>query len=354
MKKATFIIFFLLTLLFTGCTTAESTEPPHSGMVFVTKPTEVPPTAAATEPTTEAPEPEHFLLTFAGDCTLGANPVNWYAGCGFIKTIGEDYGHPFRNVASYFEEDDFTMVNLEGPLSDRGAPQKKKFTFRGPPAYVEILTGSSVEAVNLGNNHTLDYGRRAYDDTLAILDEAGVTYAEPDCSALFTTDNGLTIGLYAMRYYRSDTRGLAPALAALRDQGADLVVVACHWGAEGTYKANEVQTTVGHAAIDAGADIVFGTHPHVLQPVEFYGDGVIYYSLGNFSFGGNAYPDDFDTALLQQEVIQEPDGTVHLGDLTAIPACLSSNPRVNNYQPTPYEPGSEDYQRVMEKLGLSF
>ena len=108
------------------------------------------------------------------------------------------------------------------------------------------------------------------------------------------------------------------------------------------------------AAIDAGADIVFGTHPHVLQPIEYYADGVIYYSLGNFSFGGNGAPDDYDTALLQQEVIRQPDGTVELGELTRIPACISSIPERNNFQPTPMEPGSEAYDRVLSKLDGSF
>jgi len=140
----------------------------------------------------------------------------------------------------------------------------------------------------------------------------------------------------------------------LKEQGCDLIIFTPHWGTEGTYKPTAEQTEVGHAAIDAGADIVYGSHPHVLQPIEEYNGGVIYYSLGNFSFGGNGYPQDYDTALLQQEVIRDADGNVTLGALTIVPANVSSISSRNNYQPTPYEAGSEEYNRVLSKLDGTF
>lgn len=309
---------------------------------------------AETEPTETEAQPETFLLTFAGDCTLGSNPTNTYADSGFIKTVGEDYGHPFRNVLSYFENDDFTMVNLEGPLCDSGNPVKKKHTFRGPTAYTAILTENSVEAVTIANNHSMDYGPKGYESTLAALNDAGVPYVERDSTALVTTKSGLTIGLYGMVYYKLDVEKMVQGIAELKERGAELIIVAPHWGVEGTYRPTAQQTEVGHAAIDAGANIVFGTHPHVLQPIESYNGGVIYYSLGNFSFGGNGKPDDFDTALLQQEVIRQPDGSIELGELIRIPACVSSVTGRNNYQPTPLTPDSKAYDRVLSKLDGSF
>ena len=337
-------------------------EAPRESLLETSAPTaaSLPADSAPTEPdraveaalasTVSQEAPERFLLTFAGDCTLGANPVNYYADVGFIKTVGEDYSYPFANVADYFEKDEFTMVNLEGALCDEGNPMEKKYTFRGPTAYIHILTGSSVEAVNLANNHSFDYGQRGYDSTLAALEEAGVAFVERDSTALITTENGLTIGLYGAVYYRLDVQDMTAEIASLKEQGADIVIYAPHWGVEGTYQPTQEQMRVGRAAIDAGADIVFGTHPHVLQPVEHYGGGVIFYSLGNFSFGGNSCPEDFDTALLQQEVIRRADGTVELGELTIVPACISSIPGRNNYQPTPYPPEDPGYQRVMDKL----
>lgn len=306
--------------------------------------------AVVTEPAETKPREERFVLTFAGDCTLGCNPVNYYAGEGFIKTVGEDYRYPFRNVISYFENDDFTLVNLEGPLCDSGNPVQKTHTFRGPTEYVNILTQNSVEAVTIANNHTYDYGQQGYDDTVAALNAAGIPYVQRDDTTVVTLEGGLTVGIYGAVYYLLDVEDMVAEITAMREQGVDLIIFAPHWGTEGTYRPTEQQTEVGHAAIDAGADIVYGTHPHVLQPIEKYGDGVIFYSLGNFSFGGNGYPRDFDTVLVQQEVIREESGSVVLGELTLVPASVSSVEGRNNYQPTPYEAGSAGYDRVLEKL----
>lgn len=357
MKRLGALALALIPLLMAGCHRAAPVETgPERLAVFAAAPetTETVVETEETEPTEGPVQPEQFLLTFAGDCTLGSNPVNYYADYGFIKTVGEDYGFPFRNVIDYFEEDDFTMVNLEGALCDEGNPVKKRFTFRGPTAYTAILTQNSVEAVTVANNHALDYGEKGYASTLEALDSAGIPYVERDSSRLITTERGLTIGLYGMVYYKLDVEDMVEEIRSLREQGAEVVIVAPHWGVEYTYRPTEEQKQVAHAAIDAGADIVFGTHPHVLQPVEFYGDGVIFYSLGNFSFGGNGAPGDYDTALLHLEILRQNGGGIELGELTRIPACISSVPDRNNFQPTPLEPGSEAYNRVLSKLDGTF
>lgn len=354
MKK--FVIFLVTVLLLAGCGAAEAEEEttiPETTVVETTAPVTEAPTTEPTTVPTEPPE-ERFLLTFVGDCTFGANPSNTYAGYGFPKTVGEDYQYPFRNVIGWFEKDEATFLNLEGPLSEEGNPMQKKHVFRGPTAYVNILTENSVEAVTLANNHAMDYGQHGYDSTVATLQEAGIPFVERDRSCIFTTENGLTVGLYGAVYYVLEETEIISGIAALKEQGCDLVIFAPHWGVEGTYRPTNQQITLGHAAIDAGADIVWGSHPHVLQPVEEYNGGIIYYSLGNFSFGGNGYPRDFDTALLQQEVIRSADGSVRLGELTVVPASVSSLSDRNNYQPTPYEVGSEAYERVLQKLDGSF
>jgi len=319
-----------------------------------TVPTTEPATEATTEPTTEPttvptePEPEIFTLTFVGDCTLGNSPAHEYTSGGFNNVVGENYDYPFQNVVEYFENDDFTMINLEGALGEEGWPQDKAFTFRGPSGYINILTGSSVEAVTLANNHSRDYGQKGYERTVELLEEASVGYVETNKTALYTTESGLTIGLIGACFnYPKD---MAEMVAGLREAGAEVVILAFHWGIESSYAPQPHQAKQAYDAIDAGVDIVYGSHSHVLQRIEEYNGGIIYYSMGNFCFGGNQQPLDLDTVLLQQQVIRQPDGTIQLGELTAIPASISSIPVKNNYQPTPYEEGSEDYQRAMAKL----
>lgn len=353
-----------LLALLTGCAASqpdEETVPPGAIHQFDLVPADtVPPedqapetsaaeTAAAPETTAPAVE-THFLLTFVGDCTLGSNPFNYYADYGFIKTVGEDYAYPFANVLSYFEGDDCSFVNLEGPLADGGNPMQKKHAFRGPTDYINILTGSSVEFVSLGNNHTMDYQASGYESTLAALKGADLPYVERDKYTVFTTESGLTIGVYAMVYYLLDVEDMTQAIQQMREQNVDLIIVAPHWGIEGTFQPSQQQVDVGHAAIDAGADFVWGSHPHVLQPIEEYNGGVICYSLGNFCFGGNIYPKDLDSAIIQQEFIKDGSGQVHFGERTIIPVSVSSIPDRNNFQPTPYAPGSEEYDRVISKL----
>lgn len=340
------LLILLISGMLTACAQAEPV--PTVQTTVITEPAETqPPT---TLPTETEPQEERFLLTFAGDCTFGSTPNNYFAGYGFLKTVGEDYRYPFANVIGYFENDECSFVNLEGPLCDEGYPVQKKHTFHGPTAYVSILTENSVEMVTLANNHTLDYGQRGYEATLTALDAAGVPYVERDASRILTTPNGLTIGIYGAAYYRLDTEDMAAEITAMKEQGCDLIIYAPHWGTEGAYKPTTEQLEVGHAAIDAGADIVWGSHPHVLQPIEEYNGGILYYSLGNFAFGGNIYPRDFDTALLQQEIIRDAQGNVSLGELTIVPCNISSVADRNNYQPTPYEARTEEYERILSKL----
>ena len=337
--------------------TLQNTEPSATDFIS-TEPSALPtetiaPTAPPTEPPTEPPVTEppikYYTLSFAGDCTLGSAKKNWLHPDHFVQTIGENYDYPFYNVREYFENDDFTIINLEGPLTDDpSGGTVKEFVFRGPTAYTQIMTGSSVEAVTLANNHAEDYGKAGYDATTKALGEAGLTYVEKNGTALYTTESGLTIGLYAGAF-DIDTADMKKDIAKLRKDGAEIVICAFHWGQELAYYPNGTQVSVGRAAIDAGANIVYGHHPHVLQPIEEYNGGIIYYSLGNFSFGGNIYPGDYDSALIQQEILVS-DGEVTLGETVTVPVCISSSEGRNDYQPVPYEEGSEEYKRVLAKL----
>ena len=342
--------FLILSLVFLlGCTSQAPVSTETTAVPTTTEPTE-----AATEPVTEPvtePKEERFLLTFAGDCTLGGAGNKFSDPVSFYSVVGEDYRYPFQNVISWFENDDFSMVNLEGPLTQSLLNANKKHFFRGPTSYVNILTQNSIEAVTLANNHTQDYFQVGYDETAATLTQAGVGFVEKDSTSIYTTESGLTIGMYAVSFDHINNQEILEAIAALEaNEAVDLVIFAPHWGTEYTYTPHGMHRELAYAIIDAGADIIFGTHPHVLQPMETYNGGLIMYSMGNFVFGGSVFPGDFDTAIVQQEVIREPDGTIRLGETTAIPCSLTSTPGHNNYQPTPYEEGTYSYNQVMSKL----
>ena len=305
-------------------TQAPTTEVPTTSPTTVPAeateaPTEIP-TGATTVPTTAPvetePGPERFLLSFVGDCTLGSTNSNYGIKHSFIEVIGEDYDYPFANVRQYFEADDFTFANLECVLSDERMYSSSQFSFRGPTAYTQILTGSSVEAVTLANNHTGDFGDKGITHTKEALDAAGITWVEKNSASLHKTESGLTIGMYGI-LFTFDWTDLEEEIAAMQEQGCDVIILAVHWGSEGFYYPLSHQKDQARKAIDMGVDIVYGNHSHVLQPVEQYGDGMIYYSLGNFSFGGNHNPPDMDTAILQQEVIRDHEGNVRSEEHTS-------------------------------------
>ena len=313
-------------------------------------------TTEATEETTvettveTEPQPVRYVLTFAGDCTL-ANQKGASSQSGFIGTVGQNYDYPFADVMEYFANDTATFINLEGTFTDSTSAADKMFVFKGPKDYINILTQGSVEFANVANNHSEDYGKQGYDDTVGLLKEHGIAYGEHRKTTIFEVD-GLKIGVYSVAG-AYNTNGLAENIKSLKKAGADVIIACMHWGEEYYYVPNMDQVTIARAAIDAGADIVYGHHPHVLQKIEQYKDGVIFYSLGNFSFGGNNSPADKDTAILQQEFIRYPDGTLEMGELTIIPCYVTGiiNEWGNDYQPMPIpETDEEAYQRVLTKL----
>jgi poly-gamma-glutamate synthesis protein (capsule biosynthesis protein) len=282
--------------------------------------------------------------------------------------MGEDYSYPFKNTVQYFKDDDMTLANLECTFSDRALYPggDRTFTFRCPTAYVNILLEGSVEYVNTANNHFDDFGQNGIDDTFATLQTAGIPYGEKGESEIYVTASGLKIGIYCEPYNNNikNTEQIknstVEAVKMLKGMGAEYIICVYHWGNEGKYTVFESQSIPAHAAIDAGADLVYGSHPHVLQPIEEYNGGVIMYSLGNWSFGGNTHPSDPDTAFVQVTVKRDLDGTVTTEGYKAVPCCVSSTfppnfsnvkaTDYNDYVPTPYEEGSEHYLRVMSKL----
>lgn len=248
-----------------------------------------------------------------------------------------DFNYFFENVKSVFEEDDLTIVNFEGTLTDSTIREDKQFAFKADKSYAEILTDGFVEAANLANNHSKDYGEQSYNDTMDALDEAGITNFGYDRVAIKKV-KGIKVGLVGT-YVLADGLGVKDSMEKniqdLKDEGAQVIIASFHWGEEKAEYPNDVQVKLAHAAIDAGADLVLGHHPHVLQGIEQYKGKNIVYSLGNFCFGGNMYPSDMDTMIFQQTFTLKG-GKLQEDNVTnIIPCSISSVEDYNNYQPTP-------------------
>lgn len=279
-----------------------------------------------------------FTISAVGDCTFGTDENFAYEGSMPAKydEVG-DFNYFFENVKSVFEEDDLTIVNFEGTLTDSTIREDKQFAFKADKSYAEILTDGFVEAANLANNHSKDYGEQSYNDTMDALDEAGITNFGYDRVAIKKV-KGIKVGLVGT-YVLADGLGVKDSMEKniqdLKDEGAQVIIASFHWGEEKAEYPNDVQVKLAHAAIDAGADLVLGHHPHILQGIEQYKGKNIVYSLGNFCFGGNMYPSDMDTMIFQQTFTLKG-GKLQEDNVTnIIPCSISSVEDYNNYQPTP-------------------
>ena len=296
--------------------------------------------------------PVSLTLSVVGDCTLGTDETFDYDTS--LNAYYENYGADYflQNVKDIFSTDDLTIANFEGTLTDSDEREDKTFAFKAPASYASILTGGSVEAVNTANNHSHDYGDQSFDDTLAALDDAGIVHFGYDETAVMDV-KGIKVGLvgiYELYDHLEREQQLKDNIAKVKADGAQLIVVIFHWGNETETVPDSNQTTLGRIAIDEGADLVCGHHPHVLQGIETYKGRNIVYSLGNFCFGGNSSPSDMDTMIYQQTFTIDANGVKKDNVTNIIPCSISSAAYdgYNNYQPTPAE--GDEATRILGKI----
>lgn len=321
-------------------TPAEPSDDTPTENVYDPKPLEI---------ITKSPEVS-LTISVVGDCTLGTDENFNYSRS--LNAYYEKYGADYflKNVKDVFESDDLTIANLEGTFTSLTTRADKTYAFKGPAEFVNILTGSSVETVNLANNHSRDYGMQSLTDTKKVLDDAGVVHFGYDETAVVDV-KGIKVGLvgiYELIDHTGREQQVKDNIAKVKAEGAQLVIVIFHWGIERDAAPNSHQTTLGRLAIDEGADLVCGHHPHVLQGIETYKGKNIVYSLGNFCFGGNSNPSDKDTMIFQQTFTITDDGVKEDNVTNIIPCSLSSETNRNNYQPTPAT-GSEA-ERILKKI----
>ncbi len=241
----------------------------------------------------------------------------------YERSVGDSLDLAFQGF-QLLRSADLAMVNLESPVTMRGEKVKKPFNFRMHPKFLKVLRESGIGLVNIANNHIYDYDSVGLYDTIVNLDSAGILHVgagrnnEEAHTPIVVKVKGRNIGF--LGYYGGSeappARGLKPGVAErtlslitrdvtqLRSNGAEFIIVNLHWGTEKAIAPEKSQVDFAHTLIDAGVDVVVGHHPHVLQGIEKYGNGVIAYSLGNFIFGGKNVP-SYDTALLEVRLHDE-------------------------------------------------
>ena len=347
----------LIFLLLSGCAEEESERP--SGIAELGQPIvkEEAPVFPSDEPmqTEEEPEEEDHIVTItissAGDCTLGTTATQDGYSFASVYREKQDPAYFFSNVYDIFSEDSLTVVNLEGPLTTSTSMRAdREFNIKGDPSYAKILTMGSVEAVGFANNHRLDYLEQGVSDTVAALESEEIHYAFEDTVTTYMVD-GVCIGILAVQA-TAETEAVRSKIqkdiSMLQNANADIIVALIHWGTEKKYEPDDYQISLGHKCIDWGVDVVFGSHPHVLQGIEKYNGKIICYSLGNFCFGANRNPSDKDTMIVQQ-VFTFVDGQRQQDcDFRVIPCSLSSVGDKNDFCPTPAI-GTES-TRILEKM----
>uniref|UniRef100_UPI00046F2B38 CapA family protein n=1 Tax=Paenibacillus forsythiae TaxID=365616 RepID=UPI00046F2B38 len=254
-------------------------------------------------------------LSFAGDVIFAGKVGE------LLKKKGYDY--PYARLGGMFLQDDLSVINLETPVTERGTEANKTFVFKSPPEALNALKAAGVDAVSLANNHTLDMGEQGLRDTLDNLVARGIPFvgagldSSEAYSAQYFTRKGITIALLGFTRVMPEAGWAAgegkPGVASAYDSGpalkaiaearkkADIVAVVVHWGQERRNEPNAVQQSLGRSFIDAGADLVIGGHPHVLQGLEPYKGKWIAYSTGNFIFTRSSTKTTWETAVFQAE-----------------------------------------------------
>lgn len=333
---------------------AATTQPP------TTQPPTAPPTQPSTQQRTEPseplstqpatqPEPENepvsITISAAGDCVLGNTTQDYYHPQRFVGTFlanNRDYGYFFKNVLNIFEKDDITIVNLEAPLTTAEIEAEKEWRFKGLPEFHNILTEGNVDIVNFANNHAHDFLQQGYDDTIKNLNEGGVPYVE-DGKSTVLIKKGIRIGFVSFCF----NFNAFSEVKRIRDS-VDLLIFSMHSGDEKVYFPASRQADAARTAIDNGADLVLGHHPHVIQGISEYKGKRIVYSLANFSYGCSILPADMDTYIYQQTFTFVDGKLTDTIDSEIIPCSVSSKNGINDYRPTPLK--DKELDRFIEKF----
>lgn len=317
---------------------------------------------ATPAPTAVPAADDEVLLSFVGDCSIGDSEQYATYDSSYHTCIEKNgYAWPFSLVKEHLAADDLTMANLEVVFTDRRAHSDKLYNMVGDPSHVNVLTEGSVEVVNTVNNHCMDFHRDGYKDTLEVLSGAGVDYfgtiypwQEDGFDDLLVKEiDGIRFGFMGFSYPAdSDLKRIANRVKILKeDEGCDVVIVSLHWGRE-TYPT----PTAGNVAfakevIKSGADVIWGHHPHVIQPIIFYMGKPIMFSTGNFTFGTMSQVDPA-TGIFQL-AYERVNGEVQLKRLQVIPCQTQPSPDFRPFVLTEEAARKDVFKKLVYKKGYA-
>ena len=291
-----------------------------------------------------------IVLPFGGDSVLGSEERTRKLPESFHSIVEKNgYDWPYSGLEGIFHQDDLTLVNLENVLKDSAKGlEERMHNFRGPTEFAHILKLGGIDLVNLANNHFIDYGQDGKNSTRKALRDAGIPYAGYSSLYVFEKD-GIKIGFAGIRetIFHQNRNRIADEIKELKAQGCHYIVYTCHFGIEYETNHNDLQTLMAHAAIDAGADLVIGHHPHVVQGIEQYKDGLIFYSLGNLVFGGNLELTTFD-GLVAQVTLDFNQEQLTNTRVRLLPIITSGIRPANEIRPVPAD--GADKQRILDTV----
>lgn len=286
-----------------------------------------------------------IVISAVGDCTLGTDiNSNYYNSFNeYFDKNGSEYF--FRKVKDIFKEDDLTIANLENAFTNSKEHPTKEWVYGGKPSYAKILKDANIEIVSLANNHTMDYFKIGLEDTKNALKAVGVEYAYKDIvNYKNIKDIKVAIVSVAWDNYNDIKKYMKEA-----KENSDLQIVCMHSGVNYEKNYNIDQERLAYFLVDNGADLVLGTHPHVVQGLEKYKGVYIAYSLGNFSYGGKKTLSTENDTMILQATFEYENNVLISNEIKIIPAYMSSSFPKNDYQPMVVNDNLEK-ERIMNKI----
>lgn len=276
--------------------------------------------------------PVDIVIGVTGDMVFG--PTEDVAQLSYFQQTYNLYGAEYflQNVKEILGQDDLTITDLNTALSDQKPTHSSASSYNAAAEYVKIFDGASVEAVNVANPHTGDCGESGYEDTVNTLNSNGMKAFGEGLYATWQKD-GMQVGVTGI--YDPDEDLIKEAVDGLKEEGTNLIVLVFYWAEDSGDTPSAEQIRTAHAAIDAGANIVIGYGTEHMQGIEYYKNSPVVYSLGNFCYGGESYPTEYDTVILQIKATVNEERNYANAELTAIPCSISSDETYNTYQPTP-------------------